>query len=93
MLKKGGPFSSFHLKKGITYRYFVSFLNNQEFQQSNIAKFFESFINPSSCYVVVKKCQQVFHITFVINVIIKNLILVGAHKIYKSVHRENIIPQ
>ena len=40
-------------------------------------------------YVFVKKSQQVFHITFVINVII---ILVGAHKNYKSAkHRVTII--
>ena len=74
----------------ITFRYFVSFLNNQDFHHSNIAKFFKSFINPLSCYVVVKKSQQVFHVTFVISVIINNLILIGAHKNYKSMHRVTI---
>ena len=42
-------------------------------------------------YVFVQKSQQLFHITSVINVII---ILVGAHKNYKTVqHRVAIIAQ
>ena len=52
-------------------------------QLFKIAKFLEFFISPFSCYVFVKKSQQVFHITIVINVII---ILIHAHKNYKSVH-------
>ena len=46
-----------------------------------------------SCYVFIEKSQQVFQTTFVINVIIKNLILAGAHKNYKSVRRVTIIAQ
>ena len=46
-----------------------------------------------SCYVFIEKSQQVFHTTFVINVIIKNLILAEAHKNYKSVRRVTIIAQ
>ena len=37
-----------------------------------------------------KKSQQIFHITFVVNVII---IFVDAHENYKPVHRVNIIAQ
>ena len=50
-------------------------------------------MNPFSCYVVVQKSQQVFHITFIIKIIIKNLILVDAYKKYKSVHRVTINAQ
>ena len=59
-------------------------------QLFKIEKFLEFFISPFTCYVFVKKSQQVFHITFVINVII---ILVGGYKNYKSVHRVTIIAQ
>ena len=72
----------------ITFRYLVSFLSNHNFQYFLIAEFLESFIKPFSCYVFDKKSQQVFHITLVINVII---ILVDAHKNYRSVHRVAII--
>ena len=46
-----------------------------------------------SCYVFIAKSQQVFHTAFVITVIIKNLILAGAHKNYKSVRHVTIIAQ
>ena len=68
-----------------------SFLNNHNFQQSKIAKFFKSFINPFSCDVFVTKSQQVFHIAFIINNII--IILVDAHKNDKSVHCVTTIAQ
>ena len=44
-------------------------------------KIIQTFINPSSCYIAIKKSQQIFHTTFVINFIIKNLILVGTNKL------------
>ena len=50
----------------------------------------QTFINPFSYYVFDKKSQQVFHMPFVINVII---IVVDAHKNYKSVHPVTIIAQ
>ena len=68
------------------------FSNNQDFQYSHIAKFLEFFINTFFCYVIVKKSQQIFHIIFVVNVIMKNLILVGSYKNHISVHLVTIIP-
>ena len=44
-------------------------------------KTIQPFINPSSCYIAIKKSQQIFHSTFTINFIAKNLILVGTNKL------------
>ena len=51
-----------------------------ESKEQNCLKIIQPFINPSSCYIAAKKSQQIFHTTFVINFIIKNLILAGTNK-------------
>ena len=59
-----------------------------ESKEQNGLKIIQPFINPSSCYIAAKKSQQIFHTTFVINFIIKNLILAGTNKNCQLV-REN----
>ena len=59
-----------------------------ESKEQNCLKITQPFINPSSCYIAAKKSQQIFHTTFVINFIIKNLILAGTNKNCQLV-REN----
>ena len=59
-----------------------------ESKEQNCLKIIQPFMNPSSCYSAAKKSQQIFHTTFVINFIIKNLILAGTNKNCQLV-REN----